>query len=924
MRHPCGKTVREAVGEAFSDDEIDDILERLARRKHKVRQDDPLLSDAEAMEAAARDLTREEVLGGLIERRMQAAAARAQKARRARLELLPGDEADKLRAYNVGTEKQGPFANASVDAEGRARTVALWGMIEKGLSAHPGLAQRLVSNFMGRQDDGFARDVAREMWRLNGGEGVEPTGNAEAAAAAEVFARALEAGRGMQNREGAFIGRIKGYMGRQSHDRLKVAGGFWRELGQVGRRGVGLDFKAARRAAAGRAFREWRDTIRPLLDPETFKGIDEADLDPAGLVSLDTDAEFQAAFARHRSAKARTALARSLRDAGVIDSAEVEEAFLYRVWSDIVSGRHEVLEGASDLGDFRPPPGKARAASRSRVLHFRGPDAWMDYAAAYGPQGGLYGSIMRDLQRAAQNSALMARWGPSPEAAFTNEVERLAAQARDRGDVEAARGLSVSMRRAEFEELTGASSAPDHLRLAIIGRSIRVWESLTKLGGVVLSAMGDTALTAQTFQRAGGTYLDGYSAAFKGIARMQDEDGRAVADALDVGARSAAAHLAGRFAASDGFTGWAGWAQRAFYKVNLFEAWVDGLRRGAAEGLSAIWGRQAALDWDALNAGTRETFERYGLDAGSWDLLRAGAVTLDDGRAYLTGEAVDGADADGLLAWAGFAAREGADAAEEAAAIREAALTAAREDLRVRFQTLASGLLDDALTEARARERVGLTRGARAGTVHGEFLRTFTQFWSFSQAVVGRHLAPAARGYGGKHPVALMAHLILATTAMGYVSLQAKEIVKGRKPRPMVDGEGEFTGGKVFLAALLQGGGLGLYGDFLFGEANRMGLSSLTAFGGPAIGDAERLYQILNKLAYGSAESRDDVPGDLLRWGATMTPFLNVWYTKLALDYAVLWRMQEATSPGYLERYERRLEDSQGTEFWLSPSEAAG
>jgi hypothetical protein len=36
----------------------------------------------------------------------------------------------------------------------------------------------------------------------------------------------------------------------------------------------------------------------------------------------------------------------------------------------------------------------------------------------------------------------------------------------------------------------------------------------------------------------------------------------------------------------------------------------------------------------------------------------------------------------------------------------------------------------------------------------------------------------------------------------------------------------------------------------------------------------------------------------------------------------VLWRLQEALSPGYLDRYEQRVEDQEGSHFLISPSEA--
>ncbi|MFN3354211.1 MAG: hypothetical protein ACK4Z5_11435, partial [Brevundimonas sp.] len=263
MTRACHTPVRMATGDAFSDEEIDDILQRLLRKAQRKGQ----AFDREAVAQAAAELTREEVLGRLAERRLRLASARASEAFDAFVAGMGeavGDEADRLKAFNVGSERQGLGASFSVDAEARARTVALWGEVERGLR-QAGLLGRL-SGFTVDRD--FERAVAREMARLNGGK-LEPTGDADALKVAEILNAAQERGRLMQNDAGAWIGRLEGYVTRQVHDRLRVAGGFWREF-QAGGLGALTDFRGAALKASRLAFRDWRDTIRPLLDDRTF------------------------------------------------------------------------------------------------------------------------------------------------------------------------------------------------------------------------------------------------------------------------------------------------------------------------------------------------------------------------------------------------------------------------------------------------------------------------------------------------------------------------------------------------------------------------------------------------------------------------------------------------------------------------------
>jgi len=907
MTRACHQTVRMATGDAFTDEQIDDVLDRLLRKAQRRGE----AFDKAAMTEAAGELTKERLLESLAERRLKIASQRASAnfdALLAGMGDAVGDEADKLKAFNVGSEKQGLGGSFSVDAEGRARTVALWGDVERGLR-EADLLERM-SGF--GVDHDFERAVGREMARLNG-QDIPPTGDADALKVAEILNAATEKGRLMQNDAGAWIGRIEGYIARQAHDRLRVAGGFWREF-QAGGLGAIKDMKGASLRASRRAFREWRDFTLPKLSDKTFEGIEARDLDEGWLDD-----------------------AKALQASGAIDDAtNVREVMMYRMWFDIVSGKSEILGGADDIGDFRPPASKARSVSKHRVMHFSHPDQWYDYHQRFG-RGSMLANVMGGLERAAKNAALMNRWGPSPDAMFANKVGELHAAARSRGDSGAADRLMSAQRRAEFEEMTGAGSAPENLRLAIIGRSIRVQQSLAKLGGMVLSGLSDTSLAAQVMKRAGAGYLDGYSGAFKGIVRLQGAEGKAAADLLDVGARSAAAHMTGRFHAADGPLGWAASAQRLFYKVNLFEAWSDGLRRGVAEMYSAHLGAEASNPWASLNAGTRETLERYGIDADDWELARRGLIAPEaarpeakslrqtagavadnaepEGRRYWTFEALDGITDRDLLKRAGLT---GKDATAEGA-------RRVREDLRLRFQAMVGGVLDDALTEARARERVAITRGTRPGTVWGEAVRAMTQFWSFSAAIMGRHVVPAAGGYAGQKPVALLAHVIVASTLLGYASLQAKQIVKGREPRGFMDEDGKFQGGDLFIASLLQGGGLGIYGDLLFGEANRNGLGfTVGSMMGPSIGELERLMSIVHLTTRGDPDDIKDIPAKLIGAAKANIPLINLFYTRAALDYLVWFRLQEAASPGSVKRYEKRVEKAENARFFISPSEAIG
>jgi len=164
-----------------------------------------------------------------------------------------------------------------------------------------------------------------------------------------------------------------------------------------------------------------------------------------------------------------------------------------------------------------------------------------------------------------------------------------------------------------------------------------------------------------------------------------------------------------------------------------------------------------------------------------------------------------------------------------------------------------------------------------------------------------------------------VAHLIVATTLLGYVSMTLKELAKGRNPRQPEDA-GDYA--KLVMAAMTQGGGLGIYGDFLFGEANRMGGGFVSSLAGPAAGTLEDVHKLVTSIRDGSnTKTRAEIAGsEGLHMLTNNTPFLNLFYTRAALDYFVLHRLQETMNPGYLRRYEQKVKKENNQTFWLRPS----
>jgi hypothetical protein len=59
-----------------------------------------------------------------------------------------------------------------------------------------------------------------------------------------------------------------------------------------------------------------------------------------------------------------------------------------------------------------------------------------------------------------------------------------------------------------------------------------------------------------------------------------------------------------------------------------------------------------------------------------------------------------------------------------------------------------------------------------------------------------------------------------------------------------------------------------------------------------------------------------------MRWTVANTPFANLFYIRPALDWLFLYQVQEALSPGFLRRSQRRLMEENGQRSLLSPADA--
>lgn len=587
------------------------------------------------------------------------------------------------------------------------------------------------------------------------------------------------------------------------------------------------------------------------------------------------------------------------------------DKFLNETYASLSTGEHERLGGADDwLMGFKGPGNLAKKASQGRKLHFKGPAEAFAYHQKYG-RGSLLEAIDHDLERAARNTALMRVWGTNPEAAFDADLSQLRTAAKKAGDTKTLDGLKERFHRSLFDQVNGGVHGGNPTTAAV-GAFVRGWETLASLGSITVSAITDIPITAGTMRHSGMGYFEGVLGQVRSLL-----EGRTTAEAneilehLGIMMDGTVGDYGARFGTMEGPRGVMARTTRQFFKYGGIRWWTDRMRAGVGLALSSNLAKLSGKTFADLPERLKVNLGRYRIGETEWDLIRQIEHEQARGSRFLTSDAANRLTDDQIKAYLG---KPGAKPAEVAKA---------RDEVTTRLSNYFTDQVDEAINNPGAYERVITSGGQPTGTLLGEAVRAFMQFKGFGISMARRHLGRELTRLPQMDKAGL-AYLILGTTTMGYVAMAAKQMIAGKLPR-----EPEDMTDVAALAgqAFAQGGGAGIYGDFLLGDFDRYGRGPIETLGGPVIGTVADTLKIISKTRRMIGEGKiadipDKVDADMLRLVKQNLPFQNFIWTKAAVDHLIFYGMMEAASPGYLRRMKRRTEKEQKQNYWLSPTSA--
>ena len=476
--------------------------------------------------------------------------------------------------------------------------------------------------------------------------------------------------------------------------------------------------------------------------------------------------------------KGKEAWVSDIKKNGDLKRMGIDEADADKVLGEMYDKRMaESITGELD-DSYRNTSKVANRHQDRRRIHYKDSDAWIAHHKEFSDST-VYDSMMDYISMMSNEIGLMENFGPNAKLTFESLAHIV--------DSTAGKGSS-RVARNTFAELSGELN-PDNSTLSKVGEMIRNWTSFAKLPGAVLSAPPDVLSNMMTARYNGFSGMKTFTSAMKLLATANTKKSRKLA--ADLGMQLDfmidAAHAAGRYfevgghgasATAAGFTikfgGLNHWtmAQKMSFHFNFMEEL----------GKSDI----------RLNEDLMSSFERYGIGddivseiVNSTKMERGGISFLDPQK--LSPEAA------------------------------EAVTAMIHAETKV------------AVPEADARVRAALHQGTKRGDVGGEAIRFITMFKTFTGSVMLGNWARIHKGtsYSGAGRIGAAASLFVGTTILGAMSLQMKEIAKGKDPHNM-----EHT--TFWSDAILQGGGTALVGDVFSSDARDFGTLA-DYLGGPGV-----------------------------------------------------------------------------------------
>lgn len=806
--------------------------------------------------------------------------------------VLDEDEYDALRATyeRVRTERE-QAGSASADNEA--------GLAVMEELEHAKKRQR----FLNALNKKTALRLERDLKRFRNGSGSKDAGE---------FLQAIIEYQGqgsgieysVQNVREAIVGRAQARMEETIHTfRQGVAG---RRVGKaklpdVVKELFGEDTKDMGAKALAKGF---ADVAEDLRQRANAAGMEIARLENWGLPQMHNRRAVQGFIRTHGRDAFKQHLFGLLAPERMLDRATGEpmgRASVFAALDDVID--NILTEGWATHEPKRGPFGRGSLANQRqehRFLVFRDAEAWLQYQADFGA-GDAFNAMMHHVDSMAKDIAALEVLGPNPQATLDWLKQHARVQAAQRAldresllnprvkPANAEDHVRSKIKRAEdmWAHYTGSVNVPVNETFADWSGNTRNLLTASVLGSAVIPAFWTDPMYAAMARYFSGTRHSSWTEQWvkQFASRASRRDATRMGFILDSALNTLGqqARYAGQFEGQ----AWSRWASEQFLALTglqpLTRAGRNAFQLGAAADFADFRGRA----YDALPEMLQGMLKRYDLSPEDWDAIRASSPE----KGFLGVQQVE---------------------------------AGAGRDLAQRYLSMIQTEAEYAVPSGSLRSRSLLIGQSQPGTLWGEFRRSTVMFQSFAAILPMLHGYRIFQEWNAGHRLGGVGYataLMAVMTVGGALALQTKQIKDGRDPREMFGEDKE----KFWGAAALQGGGLGIWGDFFFADVNRFGATMPLTGGGPPVQVIEELRQAtIGNLDKAISGEETSVAGDLTSLIASKFPGSNTWYLKLAWDRFVednAIRLSDPEADAKFRRRARYYERNYNQSYYWRPGE---
>ena len=527
------------------------------------------------------------------------------------------------------------------------------------------------------------------------------------------------------------------------------------------------------------------------------------------------------------------------------------KSLLKRSYDNIVSGGLTKLEPGQYLGNSKV----SNRHQESRFFKFKDAESWLKYQSDY-TDGTIYSSMMDHVTMISNEIGLMENLGTNPDRSFDILSQIVNKEMGDRN--------ASDFAKKAYANLAGKTN-PVNRKFADRSQMARNVTLGLKLPAAMLSALPDTLFNVMTARYNGipaGKVMTRFISTFSHNSKADRklasqvwfpmehmiDEAHAASRYADVTGQGASAHFVSTVMRASGLAPWTVAGKQAFH-IEFMGALANHLD----------------------DANLQRTLTRYGITPEDVALIRASKKLEIEGGTYLDPETLPQGVAERVVAMV----------------ISETKYAVPESDVLV---------------------KAVLNQGSRKGEVGGEIIRAVTMLKTFPATIIANHWARAKYGGGGhnwSHRIGYTANMIVGTWILGMAVLQMKEITKGREPI-------SFDNPELWKKAGIQGGIFSLFGDIYNLEARKYGQSFADFLVGPLGGEFNKL---LWKGILGTMDDMKAGETDAMALAKSVIGEIpnyvpgQFWYTKLALDRAILDSMRKFGDPQWeLKQQQKEVE----------------